>query len=444
MALDSKGLLALLFFLSLALNGIALLGLPRARRPRSLIGLAVVAGFGVLLTLALSVLLFDIIDVWHIPISWVSRLAGAAGVGLALLGVALALTKIRTPGRGRQWAARVLAVLAVPMSLITGAVAVNASVGLYRTTDQLFEAFNPPKVTPLRELTPAATVIGERSGGPTPEAQWQPPGAMPKDGKRVKVDIPGTRSGFHARPAEVWLPPAAQVAHPPILPVIVALSGQPGDPGDVLGGGDLQRQLEEYQRAHRGYAPIVVAPDMLGQRVANPLCIDSGMGNARSYFDRDVIPLIRASLPVGTDRAGWSLVGFSSGGTCVLQMGLDEPQRFRTFVAISAEEFPILNNDEQGTLKLVFNGDRAAYDRVRPERVMARHTPYRDTALILGTGEQDRKFSDALHRHETAARAAGLTTTFVTSPGTTHDFNTVRYVLTRAIPIIMQRAGGAA
>jgi len=44
------------------------------------------------------------------------------------------------------------------------------------------------------------------------------------------VVIPGSVSGFAARPAWVYLPPAALVRNPPALPVLVLLHGQPGSP----------------------------------------------------------------------------------------------------------------------------------------------------------------------------------------------------------------------
>ena len=55
---------------------------------------------------------------------------------------------------------------------------------------------------------------------------------MPTHGIVTAIDIPGVRSGFEARPAVVYLPPAWQIQPRPALPVVLLLAGTPGTPWD--------------------------------------------------------------------------------------------------------------------------------------------------------------------------------------------------------------------
>lgn len=55
---------------------------------------------------------------------------------------------------------------------------------------------------------------------------------MPATGEVSKVAIPGAVSGFAAREAEVYLPPAYLSTPRARLPVLVLLAGQPASPTD--------------------------------------------------------------------------------------------------------------------------------------------------------------------------------------------------------------------
>ena len=260
-------------------------------------------------------------------------------------------------------------------------------------------------------------------------------------GTLLHVDIPGAASGFQARPAAVWLPPAALVDDPPALPVMILLSGQPGTPDDVLAAGMLQDLLERYQAEHRGIAPIVVSPDQLGEPAANPMCVDSVLGASRTYLEQDVVTWIRGSLPVAADRSAWTFGGFSQGATCTMQIGLADQARYGTAIAISPELYPSLDGDLDRTVALAFGGDRAAFDAASPASILAANAPYRDTALVLGTGEQDALFTTWGDVLADDAAKAGIAVARVVSPGTSHDFNTVSSVLREALPIVAARAG---
>ncbi len=167
----------------------------------------------------------------------------AAGLGLAVTGIV----------QGGRWR-RVLAAVLVPAALLVPALGVNVEFAKYPTLGTVVQTDPYPEL----DLTAA----------PAP--------SMPAAGEVRTVEIPGTRSGFPARPAVVYLPPAALVADPGPLPVVLAFAGQPGAPSDMFTAGQMGTVLDAYAAAHHGSAPIVVSVDQLSAPGRNTMCVDSG------------------------------------------------------------------------------------------------------------------------------------------------------------------------
>ena len=434
--LDALPFLASLWAVASALALIALAVPVRHRPSRVRYVLAVVlAGIaGAAFMFGLLVLLLDVIDIFGgATMPWAARWSLSAGIGLAVSGGVVLFARRRwRPGGWR----RVLGGLLVVASLLAGAAGLNAAYGEIRTVGQLFPqpVADPSAGGVFPAKLPSATT-------PITERDWTPPADMPTVGSVLQVPIPATTSGFDARPGYVYLPPAALVPNPPILPVVVMLSGQPGAPNDVLTSGEFQQRLDAYAAEHRGLAPIVVLPDQLGAPDRNPMCVDGPLGASRTYLEVDVPAFIEQHLNVATDRRSWTFGGFSQGATCTVQIGVDQPNRYANNVAVAPELIPTIGGDESQTLGPGFGGNQVAYDAAKPLNILKAHAPYRDTLLILGVGDQDAVFTMWSKQIEQVATEAGMNVTRITSPGTSHDFHTVSYTLLHALPILMQRAG---
>ncbi|KAB1657263.1 esterase [Pseudoclavibacter chungangensis] len=402
---------------------------PRAHRRRLLLVGVVTAAAG-LLTACVVWILVDGIDLLGVPVEVGARVGIVLGVALAVTGAIVLFGRRR--GGTERWR-RVLGGTLVVLALVAGAAAVNVAVGQVRTVAQLFPA----------QVADAATGLPARiasSVDPVAEAAWTPPADMPAAGSTVQLEIPGTASGFTARPAWIYLPPAALVASPPPLPVMVILAGQPGDPSDILQSGRFEQILDDFAAAHNGLAPIVVSPDQLGASDANPMCVDGPLGNAATYLDTDVPDWIDQHLNVAENRLAWAFGGFSEGATCTFQIGLADSARYGTDIAISAELVPSLG-DPATTIAKGFGGDDAAYEAAKPLSVVAAHAPYKDTVLIQGVGQQDAVYSGYAATLEQGAKAAGIDASTIVSSGTSHDFNTVADVLQQALPTYAERSG---
>lgn len=263
----------------------------------------------------------------------------------------------------------------------------------------------------------AETVIRGQAGAPL-ETLWTPPAGMPATGKVSEVQIPGTTSGFPARSGWVYLPPAYLSGVRAQLPVLVLLAGQPGNPGDWLTGGRLTTRMDRYAAAHMGLAPVVVIPDDLGAELANPLCFDSRLGKAATYLTIDVPAWIRTNLQVDPDPAQWAIAGLSHGGTCALQMAVNAPEIYPTFVDIAGQLEPTLGN-RAATVSAAF-GDgpaaEAAFRAVNPIDVL-RTRRYTHSAGVLVAGSADGEYLPQARTVLAALQAAGVQATLTVLPG---------------------------
>jgi enterochelin esterase-like enzyme len=255
------------------------------------------------------------------------------------------------------------------------------------------------------------------------------------------VRIPATESRFPAREAVVYLPPIALTADPPALPVLYALSGQPGAPADMFTAGGVATAMDDFARTHGGYAPIVVAADQLGGPGRNPMCVDSrDYGNSATYLLADVRNWVRSHLRVSGDPAGWGVFGYSQGATCAVQFATGRPDLFGSALASSSELGPTLG-DEELTIDTGFGGSKAAYEKAQPAALMKANAPYQHTVMVFGAGQDDAKYSAFARTLYQDAEKAGIHAELLSSPGTAHDWKTVRYVLAHGFPAIAAQMG---
>lgn len=367
----------------------------------------------------LAWLVSDVWDPWGVSLSVGTRLWSAA------LGASVAIVLLNLSGHLR-WR-RLVAICALPLCVLSAAAGINADIGQFPTLRVAFGLGNYP---PLDQAV--ASMTGDARATSTAA------GPASAEGIVGTVTIPATVSGFAARSALVYLPPAAMGPNPPALPVVEMLSGQPGSPSDVFTAGGLAGILDAYAHAHSGLAPIVVVPDQLGAPAKNPMCVDSPLGNSASYLTIDVPAWIRSNLHVTAQPAGWTIAGFSQGGTCSIQLGAAHPELYGTILDISGELVPS-NGSEAHTVTAGFGGDAAAYAAAAPTAILAAHAPYSNLAAIFVVGDGDQRFLPGVHTIADAAARAGVDTRLILSPGTAHDWHTVDYAWTTALPIIAAR-----
>lgn len=366
----------------------------------------------------------DLIDLFGVDLTPVTRM----WVALGFAGVALAIANL---WRSRWWR-KPVAVLAIPLFLATAAAGINIDFGAYRNLNDAV-GVNPYPALALHSESGAVENVGTDY-----TAGWKAPASMPLHGETGTVDIPGTVSHFAARPAVVYLPPAALTPDPPALPVLIAFAGQPGAPTDMFTSGRINTLVDRYAAAHGGIAPIVVAPDQLSRPDHNPMCVDSPLGNSATYVMTDVLNWVRAHFKVSSDKDAWAIAGYSQGATCAVQFVAGHPDVFGAALAISSEDAPTIGAD---TVARGFGGSKSAYAAARPAALFALHEPFPGTMMVFAAGADDLKYTAFASELNANAKAAGVTTTLISSPNSAHDWNTVRYALGVGFPLLAAHFG---
>ncbi|MFC7309644.1 alpha/beta hydrolase [Streptomyces monticola] len=274
--------------------------------------------------------------------------------------------------------------------------------------------------------------------GKTISEVWKPPAGLPAKGDVAKATIPGTKSGFKAQDAYVYVPPAYKAAQRPLLPVLVLMAGQPGAPENWITSGQLPDMLDAFAAQHQGLAPVVVVADQLGSPFKDPLCMNSRLGNIQTYLAEDVPAWITKNLQTSTDRKQWAISGLSNGGTCSLQMAVNAPERYGAFIDISGE-FQPTNGSVQSTVKQAFGGDAAAYHKVNPADVMKRQK-FPDTAGVFVAGLDDQPYLGQARQIFQVAKGAGMKVELVELPGN-HSWQVWRPGLEQQLPWLARQTG---
>lgn len=354
-------------------------------------------------------------------------------IALGLAAVGLAVAGLRAGGRWR----RVVTVPLVVLALLLPAMKINAFYGYLPTVrDSL--GIPAPDAVDLADLPATEPTVGAPPGRTLADA-WTAPPDLPDAGGVATVDIPAPTSGFRARSAVVYLPPAyLDPTRRPLLPVLVLIAGQPGGPADWLVAGKLAPILDAFAAAHAGLAPVVVVPDATGASFANPLCMDSSLGASATYLAADVPAWIRGHLQVDPDPAHWAVGGFSFGGTCALQLAVQAPDVYPTFLDISGQREPSLGTREQSAAA-TFGGDQDRFLAHCPLTALGQRRFPHSTAMIA-VGDSDDLYGQDAVDVRAAATAAGMTVDDVTVPGG-HSWSVARTALMTALPTLGDKLG---
>ena len=345
---------------------------------------------------------------------------------IALFGsVALALLNLWRS----HWRRKLAAGVSILLFAATATLGINAAYGLNATLGALLD-LNPARPLALPKLDPRPD-----SGGPLWKT-WKAPAGMPAAGRDGPISIPAPASGFRARDAHLYLPPAALVPNPPALPLIVMMMGQPGGPEQDR---SAVRELDALARQHHGLAPLLLTVDQLGDPFHNPVCVDSDSGNVYTYVTTDVVNFVRRNLNVDTDRTEWAVGGYSNGGECALSFGAKRPDLFASILDISGELEP-LNGSEANTVNTIFKGSRTAFAAEEPANILKAHK-YSNELAIFTSGSLDPVYTAQAAAAAADAKAAGMATRRFVGSGIGHRGDALEYGVKTGLPLLYPRFG---
>jgi S-formylglutathione hydrolase FrmB len=369
---------------------------------------------------------------------WIG-LTGLA-VGVVLLG-----------WRGARWWRRGASVLAVLVCLLSSAVALNLWVGYFPTVQTVW---NQLTSGPLPDETDWATVTAMQRNG-----------TVPAHGAVVPVTTPSDASRFKHRTELVYLPPAWFASNPPPrLPTVMMIGGEFNTPADWLRTGNVVKTIDDFAAAHGGNAPVFVFVDTGGSFNNDTECVNGTRGNASDHLTKDVVPFMISNFGVSPGSANSGIVGWSSGGTCAVDLTVMHPELFSSFVDIAGDLGPMAGTKEQ-TIARLFGGNAAAWSAFDPTTVITNHGPYTGVsgwfaissdppkkrrninaggdAVGLGgrdAGGNPRDQTEAANSLCALGKANGITCAVVATPGE-HDWPFATDTLTSSLPWLAGQLG---
>jgi S-formylglutathione hydrolase FrmB len=294
---------------------------------------------------------------------WVIDTAGLAEdpAPLALwLWVALsgAATAVLLLGwRSARWWRRTASIGAVPLCLLSSALALNGWVGYFPTVQTAWNQVTSGPLPDQTDKTTIAAMAGKR--------------ALPPRGSVVPVNIPADASHFKHRGELVYLPPAWFASTPPPrLPTVMMIGGEFNTPADWLRAGNAVMTIDEFAASHGGNAPVFVFVDSGGSFNNDTECVNGSRGNAADHLTKDVLPFMVSTFGVSPERSNWGIVGFSMGGTCAVDLTVMHPELFSAFVDIAGDLGPNTGTKAQ-TIARLFGGNAAAWAAFDPRRSAA-------------------------------------------------------------------------
>jgi S-formylglutathione hydrolase FrmB len=347
--------------------------------------------------------------------------------------------------RGAGWRRRSASALAVPLCLLSSALALNLWVGYFPTVQT---AWLQLTAGPLPDQTDPVTVTA-----------MQKQHTIPAKGTVVPVDIPGTASGFKHRGELVYLPPAWYATDPPPrMPTVMMIGGEFNTPADWMRAGNAVKTLDDFAAAHGGNAPVFVFVDAGGAFNNDTECVNGPRGRAADHLTTDVVPYMVSHFGVSPDRANWGITGFSMGGTCAVGLTVMHPDMFSSFLDIAGDLAPNAGSKAQ-TIDRLFAGNAAAYAAFDPTTVINRHGRYtgiygwfdindagpRRVDNTVGMGGRD--FTGTPNDQTAAANslcavggANGIACTVVSQPGK-HDWPFASHAFALALPWLASQLG---
>ena len=368
-------------------------------------------------------------DVFQGPLPAGADFWAAGGVAAAAVGV-VGICR-------RPWVRRIGGVVTVLAALLAAALGVNASYGV---------THNLAAILGVQALDPASLPQPDAAAGDpaTLYQTWEPPADMPAKGT-VSALTGSTRiptGQYAARDASLYLPPAAQVANPPALPLLVFMMGQPGSPDPT----SLAKALDAFAATNKGLAPIAIVVDQLTAPDRDPACVDSSKyGAVATYINQLVPQWAEQNLNIVKDHKYWIIGGFSNGGSCAAVYGTKYPETWGQLLDVMGNEFPGSEHVDQ-TVADVYGGDAGAFQANKPSVIMAAAVPgtYAGHTAVFTWGSLDTTYGPGQLANSQAAEAAGFTVLTHIVDGAGHTGEALDGSLAYAIPALAPVLGLAA
>jgi enterochelin esterase-like enzyme len=252
-------------------------------------------------------------------------------------------------------------------------------------------------------------------------------------GRIEQVIMPGPATRL-SEEAYVFLPSAYFKDPQRRFPAILALTGYPGDPRNLMTRLDLPGRMA-HAISLRQVKPAILV--MMRPSVVLPRdteCVDvPGGPQVQTYFARDVKADMIAHYRVAAGRDSWGILGGSTGGYCALKLAMSHPDEFSAAVSLSGYFKTIID----GTTGDLFHGDKSLEQRNDLMWRLA-HLPAPPVNVVVTSSKKGEREYPETVRFLAAVRPPMQASSLILPSGG-HNFNTWNRELPQALPWLAQQ-----
>jgi enterochelin esterase-like enzyme len=242
----------------------------------------------------------------------------------------------------KQVVFRVLAAsLAFLPAMTFGIAAVNKYYDYYQTWGALVNDLTGGSAQNIPKLSAASVGSGRNLGKQV--ATQSNTGLTKELGFSFQVTVPGPESHI-TRDVLVWLPP--QYFSPAYqnyrFPVIELLHGSPGSPTAWINVMSVIPTFLDLLNNNQAQPAVLVMPDTDGGPKYGLQCLNYPGGlQDMTYVAHEVPDYIARTLRVQAPGRAWAIAGYSEGGYCAANIGLQYPNSFGFVGSLSGYFAPI-------------------------------------------------------------------------------------------------------
>jgi enterochelin esterase-like enzyme len=265
----------------------------------------------------------------------------------------------------------------------------------------------------LNLFTTWSEVAGHRPVAPV-TGQTTVDEELPSGSRIVSFNVPGPNSGISLA-AKAYLPPGydSPLGRRTHYPVIEALAGFPGTPNlwvVSLRAGDA---LDQEIAAGRMAPAVVVFPLQDFDQATDSECVDAN-GGAKfdTFLTKDVHAAVTAQFRVRSDRAGWGIMGASTGGFCATNLAMRHPDTYGAVASLSGYFTAITD----GTTGDLYRGNQKLKDENSP-LWRVRNLPVPALPIFLSVAADDKNGYKQLQDFQAAVRPPMRATTMIVPSG---------------------------
>ena len=214
-----------------------------------------------------------------------------------------------------------------------------------------------------------------------------------QDGYILRLDVPGALSHL-TRTVFVYLPPQyfQSAYHSYKFPAIELIHGFPGLPQDWISVIGVNTILRNLVAAGKAQPAVLIMPDANGARGVSLQCLNQVKGpQDATYLAVDLPNYITHVLRVQPPGGAWGIAGYSEGGYCAANLGLQYGGRFG-FAGVLSGYFKPYDNQLIDPPRLVspFGRNAALRRRNTPVDLLETMPPGTPVPQFwLGTGALD-------------------------------------------------------